>query len=315
MISLTGTKPEPDLNDLRAFLAVAEAAGFRRASRTIGVKQSVLSRRIRNVEDVLGASLFERTFDGVRLTYAGLRFLSDVRTIFAHLDSAVRRVKSAGYAADGRICIGTVASISGGFLSELLREWRVAHRDVVIEIEAALPQENLARIVARQIDLAIVTGSPSSAEYDIETLWFEDVFAVLPNHHPLAQSAVLRLDELQFDRFLVTRHPPGPEIHDWIITRLSGLGSSPLVEEQAVGRDTLLSMVGLGFGVTLASSAETAINYPNVSFVQVRGEQLPFSLVWSPTNDNPALRRFLSDARLLSRRWAAAPSQMPDRSP
>lgn len=200
-------------------------------------------------------------------------------------------------------------------MSELLRIWRSAHIDVVIEIEAALPQENLARIVARQIDLAIVTGAPSSADYDIDTLWFEDVFAALPSDHPLARNAVIELMELQYERFVVTRHPPGPEIYDWIITQLSGLGSSPMVDEQSVGRDTLLSMVGLGFGVTLASSAETAIHYPNVSFVQVRGEKLPFSLAWSPANDNPALRRFLSDARALSRRWHGGPLLTPDRNP
>lgn len=74
-------------------------------------------------------------------------------------------------------------------------------------------------------------------------------------------------------------------------------------------------MVGLGFGTTFASSAETAIRYPNVSFIPVTGEQLPFSFVWSAANDNPALRRFLSEARALSRRWPAEPSQTPDPSP
>lgn len=292
-------------------MKVAEAGGFRRASRNTGIKQSVLSRRVRKLEDILGASLFERTREGVRLTYAGSRFQRDVRPMFNQLESALRRVRSAGSATEGCIRVGTVASISGGFLSELLRTWRTAHVDVIIEIEAALPQESLARIVARQIDLAIVTGALSSADYEIETLWMEDVFAALPSHHPLAQSAVIELEELRSDRFLVTRHPPGPEIYHWIIARLSGLGSSPAVDEQAVGRDTLLSMVGLGFGVTLASSAETAIRYPNVSFVQVRGEQLPFSVAWSPANDNPALRRFLSEARILSRVRNAVPSQTP----
>lgn len=311
MAGLNGSKPVPDLDNLRAFLAVAEAGGFRRASRQSGIRQSVLSRRISSLEDLLGASLFERTREGVRLTYAGVNFLRDVRMIFAQLEAAVRRVRSAGSATEGCVRIGTVVSMSSGFLSELLRNWRIEHADVVIEIEAALPKENLAHIVTRQIDLAIVTGAPSSAHYESETLWMENVFAALPSDHPLAQGGVITLEELQSFRFLVMRYPPGPETYDWIIARLSGLGSSPLVEEQAVGRDTLLSMVGLGFGVTLASSAETAIKYPNVSFVQVVGEQLPFSLVWSPANDNPALRRFLSDARTLSRRWLAAPSQTP----
>ena len=298
---------ELTLVDLTAFMVVAEATGFRRASRVNGSRQSVLSRRVRNLEDLLGASLFERTYDGVRLTYVGARFLREVRKIFEGLESAVRAVRAAGMAEEGCIRIGTVASVSGGFLAELLRHWRAVHPEVALEIEAALPRENVARIVARQLDVAIVTGLRSSPDYDSQMLWCEDIFAALVSQHPLAGDKPIDLEALATERFLVTRHAPGPEIHDWIISRLSGLGSRPIVEEQAVGRDTLLSLVGLGFGVTLASSAETTISYPNVSFVRVSGERLPFSFIWSSTNDNPALRRFLSDARALSNRWPVSP--------
>lgn len=296
------------LADLRAFLDVADAAGFRRASRGNGSRQSALSRRVRALEERLGASLFERTRDGVRLTYAGSRFLREVRVILSRLESAIRTTQAAGAATEGCIRIGTVASISGGYLSQLLREWRAARPEVALEIESALPEENIARIIAKQIDVAIVTGSRFSPDYDSERFWCEDIFAALPDQHSLARYGRIQLSALASERFLVTRHPPGPEIHDWITTRLSDLGSRPLIQEQAVGRDTLLSLVGLGFGVTLASSAETTISYPNVSFVQLDGECLPFSFVWLATNDNPALRRFLSDARTLSGLSSASPS-------
>ena len=289
-------------NDLRAFVVVASSAGFRRASRDTGSKQSVLSRRVRSLEEFLGASLFQRTRDGVELTHAGKRFLREVRIAFSAVESGVRVVRAAGAAAEGCIRVGTVGSVSGGFLGQLLGEWRVLHPDVALEIEAALPQENVARIIAKQLDVAIVTGSRSSTDYESQTLWFEDVYAAVAGQHPLARHERIDLPALTSERFLVTRDPPGPKIYDWIISRLSGLGSRPIVEEQAIGRDTLLSLVGLGFGVTLASSAETAISYPNVSFVKLIGERLPFSFVWLATNDNPALRRFLSDARMLSSR-------------
>lgn len=304
-----------ELRDLELFVGVAEAGGFRRAAAQLHHRQSVLSRRVRNLEEYLGASLFERGHDGVRLTFAGSKFLTEIRPIFTQLDSAVRAVRAAGSAAEGCIRIGTVAAISGGFLGEQLRNWHAAHGEVAIEMEAGEAQENIARVVVRQLDLAVVTGAPSSPEYETETLWYEDVFAALPSEHPLADRESIDLQNLQGQRFLVTRHAPGPEIYDWIVRRLSGLGSSPLVDEQSIGREALFSLVGLSFGVTFASTAETSIGYPNVSFVQVRGEQLPFSFVWSRANDNPALRRFLSEARALSRRWPSSLSRTPGRSP
>ena len=303
------------LNDLRAFVAVAEAAGFRRASRIAGVKQSVLSRRISNLEDTLGASLFERSRDGVRLTNAGSRFLRDIRPVFARLDTAYRAVTAAGLAVEGCIRIGTIAPISGGFLGQLLQNWRRFHSDVAIEFQSGLGQEAVGQVIARQSDLAIVTGSPKSPEYDTETLWSESVFIALPMQHELAGQSSIALEDLRAQRFLIMRHPPGPDIYDWIVRRLPEIGFDPIFDEQAVGRETLMSLVGHGFGVTFASTSETTIRYPNVSFVRVRGEDLSFSFVWSPANDNPALRRFLSEARVLSRGWSVEPSQMPDPSP
>lgn len=77
-----------------------------------------------------------------------------------------------------------------------------------------------------------------------------------------------------------------------------------------------MAMVGLGFGVTLVSGAEAGVAYPHVAFVPLAGEVLPFSAVWSPDNDNPALRRLLSEARVQAKAMRPAlPSRKVDPSP
>ncbi|HWJ71726.1 MAG TPA: hypothetical protein VNX29_01025 [Kaistia sp.] len=70
-----------------------------------------------------------------------------------------------------------------------------------------------------------------------------------------------------------------------------------------VGREALLHCVGLGMGVTITTSADAVIGYPDVTFAEILDEPLPFSAFWSPRNDNPAFRRFLSAARIQSRAW------------
>jgi DNA-binding transcriptional LysR family regulator len=65
-------------SQLAAALAVAETASFSQAARRLQVQQSTISRRIRNLEDSLGVSLFERYTHGVRLTESGRTFLEQV---------------------------------------------------------------------------------------------------------------------------------------------------------------------------------------------------------------------------------------------
>ena len=61
-------------------------------------------------------------------------------------------------------------------------------------------------------------------------------------------------------------------------------------------------MVGLGLGLSVVSQAGIGVDYPNVVFRPIGGPEdvLPFSAVWSPEADNPALRRFLSLMRAMA---------------
>lgn len=289
-----------ELRDLRYFVAVAEASGVRRAAVNLGVRQSIVSRRVRDLEDDLGVSLFERHRAGVRLTYAGTRFLGDLRSILARLDAAVRSVAAAGTAGEGRLKIGVVASFSTSFLNRLLRQFMAAHPNVDLDIAEGFPGEHIGSIQSRTLDVAFVTGNPTVPGCDVETLWSDPILAALPSDHPLTASRALDLQNAATERFVVSHSAPGPEIHDFIVKRLSDLGHSPRVDAFEVGREGLMSMVGLNFGITLVSGAEAGVSYPGVRMVPLLGETLPFSAVWSPDNDNPALRRFLSAARVLA---------------
>ncbi|WP_243395851.1 LysR family transcriptional regulator [Sphingomonas oleivorans] len=68
-----------ELRHLRYFVAAADHGSFRKAGAALGVQESAISRRIRDLEDRLGASLFHRHSGGVFLTQAGQRFLRQAR--------------------------------------------------------------------------------------------------------------------------------------------------------------------------------------------------------------------------------------------
>ena len=69
-----------ELRHLCHFVAAAEHGSFRKAGIALGIQESAISRRIRDLEDHLGASLFQRRSTGVTLSLAGQRFLRRART-------------------------------------------------------------------------------------------------------------------------------------------------------------------------------------------------------------------------------------------
>lgn len=292
-----------ELADLRGFVVVAEHCGFRRAAVNTGIKQSVLSRRVRKLEDELGVSLFERHRSGVTLTRAGRDYLSTTQNALGELEYGARRAFQAGCGAIGRVRIGIFASIAVGFPRDAIEAFRSRHPDVAIEVSEGAPRDHLFRIRERHLDLAIVTGLTRPDGLASERLWIERVALALPVKHGLALAKEVIWDDLADEHFIVSRDEPGPEIHEWLVPRLSSLGRHADVVRCAVARETLLVLVGLGFGLTVVSEAATGVTYPGVTYRFFKRDEdlLPFYAVWSKGNDNPALRRFLSLMRAMAR--------------
>jgi DNA-binding transcriptional LysR family regulator len=292
-----------DLVSVTQALLVAEHLSFSRAAQVLGVRQSAVSRRVRALEDKLGVSLFERDNTGVRITEAGRRFLERTRPALAEIDHAMKAAASAGRGAEGVIRIGILSSVSSGFLRNLLGHYHCFHPAIAIDIVEGSANEHVARITERQIDIAFVTGTPQASHCDTVLLWETRVFAALPGWHSLASDNAIQWDSLKDEQFIVSRDAPGPEIHDYIVRRTAAFGRSPTVERHGVGRETLMHLVALGLGISIASEAATSTQYPDVIFrpFDTMEDMLTYSAVWLPGNDNPALRRFLS----LARSWAS----------
>lgn len=274
---------------------------FRRAA-ALDVGPSAVSRRIRALEDELGVSLFERHNGGVRITAAGRRFLNRVGIALSEMDYAIKSASSSGRGAEGFLRIGIFSSLASLFPRAAIATFVEKHPEIDVDVTEGAPRTHIARVRERGLDIALVTGHPSIPDCDTQQFWSERVFVVLPAGHRLSVLETVSWNDLRDEHFIVSRQEPGPEIHDYVIRKLADLGHHPSVGRYDVGRENLINLVGLGFGISLTSEATVATAYPDVVFRPIEGEDdvLPFSAVWSPSNDNPALRRFLALMRAMA---------------
>lgn len=290
-----------ELRHLRYFVAAAEHGSFRKAGVAVGRCESAISRRIRDLEDHVGVSLFHRSSTGVSLTYAGERFLRKARQGLRVIQEGTQNIALIGRGEEGVLRLGIFSSLASGFLSDLLRAFDEKHSKVRVDFIDGNPPEHVAAVRQLRLDVAFITGTAVWSDCETTQLWLERVFAVLPDRHPLAAKDELTWSDLTGESFIVSEVAGGVEIHDYLVQRLAELGRSPAIELQRVGRDNLLTLVALGRGLTLTSEATTGARFPGIVYRPMIGETLPFSAVWSPRNDNPACRRLLSLARAMAR--------------
>src|SRR5579871_502854 len=143
---------------LRCAIAAAEHGSFRSAAETLLVQQSTLSRCIRQLEHVVGASIFDRYSGGVRATEFGRSFLTVARSILEQVDSILASGQMTGRGELGRLAIGFYTSLSAGNLRATLVEYTQRFPQIDIAMIERSRSHLATALHNRAIDVAIVTG-------------------------------------------------------------------------------------------------------------------------------------------------------------
>lgn len=144
-----------DLDQLRAFLAVADLKGFTAAGEALGATQSAISLRVAKLEELIGRRLLARTPRSVALTPEGERFLPYARGIVSAHDTALARMDGAeAEPATLRLAISDHAA--GGHLAAALLRLRSALSHPILDVVVGLSAEMRAAYDAGEADAAIV---------------------------------------------------------------------------------------------------------------------------------------------------------------
>ena len=284
-------------------LAVAEYLNFRHAANALGVAQSSVSARVKALEEDLGILLFERHARGVRLTEAGHHFVERIAAGVDQLDHAVKTAGMAAAGESGRLRIGIHALIPHSFLAKLIGQYREDHPGVEVEMTEGTAREAVMQLRADRLDVVFVAGTPELPDCHTHPIWTEQLVAVLPDGHPLAGQSAVTWAELAGETFLVRYGGTGPQVHDHIVLRHAGRWPAPSILRFDVGRGTLLSMVGQGFGITIVSAATALLPTTGIVFLPFADEPEPvaFSAVWSPFSRSTALKNLLNLANTIRR--------------
>ena len=124
-----------ELRQLRYFVTVAEELHFGRAAKRLHMTQPPLSQTILALEDLLGASLFDRNRRGVALTPAGEALLPEARRLLAQAQDLGGLVQRAATGASGRLSLAFVSSADYSVLPPSLRAYRAAYPQVQITLQ------------------------------------------------------------------------------------------------------------------------------------------------------------------------------------
>ena len=143
-----------EIEDIQAFVAVADAGGLTSAAGRLGVSKSIVSRRIARLEKALSAQLLTRTTRGASLTEAGATFHEHATRIAAEADAARDAVAADGKV-HGRLRVSAPLSFGATHFAPVLAELASRHPD--LEVQASY-SDRMVDLVAEGFDAAIRLG-------------------------------------------------------------------------------------------------------------------------------------------------------------
>ncbi|MEH2140904.1 LysR family transcriptional regulator [Nostoc sp.] len=186
------------LEQLQAFLAIAQTGSFQQAARKCGVTQSTISRQIQALEADLGVELFHRTSHG-KLTLGGESLLPRVRKICQEWQTATEELADLIAGKQPELCIAAIHSVCGSYLPPVLQKFCHDYPDVQLRVTSLGSDRALKVLKDGLVDLAIVMNNrflTTGREMVVEVLYDEPIEVLTAANHPLAQYECVPWSEL-----------------------------------------------------------------------------------------------------------------------
>ena len=245
----------PTLRQLQYLSALAEKQSFRDAAKACLVSQSTLSAGIRQLEDILQATLVDRESDHFRLTVLGVEILERARCLLRDADDLVAAAQRHDKPLAGRLRLGVIPSIGPFLLPRALPSLRKDFPELKLYLREALSQHVLDDVRAGRLDAAVLALPYPIDEFSCQSLGHDGFQVALPLEHPLADLEEITSEALQKEALILLED--GHCIRDHILSCLDLSNAARRSRDngpeqiEATSLITIVQMVANGLGVTL----------------------------------------------------------------
>jgi LysR family hydrogen peroxide-inducible transcriptional activator len=276
--------PHPfSLRKLQYVVALSETLSFRRAAERCRVSQPALSAQLLELEDLLGARLFDRERRSVRLTPAGRAFVQRAQRVLVGADELARTSRGGGREPlEGPLRLGVIPTIA----AYLLPSASPALKKAFPKLEALWVEDRttalLSELESGEVEAALVALEAPLGDVEHAAIAVDELWLALPRDHALAKErGALRTSAIRRAELLVMDegHCLGAQTAEFCARM-----RAETLEFRATSLPTLAQMVGGGRGLTLLPALAAPLEAPRARLALRRfrppAPRRTIALVW-----------------------------------
>ena len=177
-----------ETRDLRLVLAIADSGGATPAARRLALSQSAVSHQLRNLEERLGQSVFERNGRGLKITPAGERLLELAREVLPPIAETERQIRRGVRARRVELRVASQCYTAFHWLPRALVGLAEQHPDVDLVVLDRAPANVPGALLADELDLALcIDRTKAQRELERVELFSDELVLAVPYGHPLSR--------------------------------------------------------------------------------------------------------------------------------
>ncbi|HAB81493.1 MAG: LysR family transcriptional regulator [Flavobacteriaceae bacterium] len=280
---------------LRYFLAVAEELHFRKAAEKLFISQPGLSRQIKQMEQDLGVTLFERNNRRVALTKTGDYLQKELQINLKNLEDILAHSKLIHHGKEGHLTLGFVGSAMLQIIPAILKQFNSKFPKVMFKLEEMDNQKQIEGLLSQEIDVGFVRLERVPRSLEIHTVLKETFCLVLPKNHPVNKRNFKNLSQFKDSPFILFDPEYSASYYEKVMQIFDGCGFAPIISHNTIHASSIYKLVENNLGVSIVPKSLQFGYDMNVKFIELDAipQRAFLSIAWSKNNRNPMLQNIL----------------------
>lgn len=254
---------------LEALIAVADLGSFTEAAERLHLSQPSLSHLVRQLEDILGVRLFERTTRRVRLSAAGQEFLPVAERVLARLERGMQDMRALASGQRGRLSFAALLTVGGSLIPAAMAVFQARYPDILLEYLEERDEPIYQQVLAGDVDFGVCVAPNNVDEVDFHPIYKDYLNFVCSPRHPLAEAAEVSWHQIVEWPFIAMKQRTSLRRLTERGFAIAGQPMSPV--QVAAYQSTILGMVANDIGISaLPSSMKMMFRRDDVCLIPIR---------------------------------------------
>lgn len=273
-----------NIHSLTSALMLAQKLNFTRTAEALNIVQPALSRKIQQLEEEIGASIFKRNKRNVELTPAGTYFIQEVEQIVKQLERVMDRTRKIHRGEAGELRIGFTHSVMQSILPGIIKKIRQGMPELKTILHEMNNRDQFMALQKGDLDVGFCTNPLVPGKLKSRVIHVDHFVLLLPKNHPVDAENFTDLSVLAEEDFIFPSPSDGPNYVRMLESMCLEAGFQPKIIHETDSATTSFRLVEAGLGVSFEPLSSVKWNELPVKLIELPDlpQKAALTMIWSP---------------------------------